>query len=244
MIDSCRYHRAIDRHFAGTIAVRAERALREHLPDCGACDAYYRRHLVLEAMTPGALGAQRRIARSLGLAPRRRWAIHLAVATAFAAAVVLVALRPQDDVTMTARGAHPASELVAYQIHGHGHAELREAMAPGDELSFAYRNLAGKPYLLVFAVDDTRRVYWYYPAWTDPARAPTALAISSSNELVELPEAIRHDIAGTSLAIYAAFVTRPWSTVEVEARAAGVAFGGAIELEAPIAPVYRVEVHP
>jgi hypothetical protein len=146
---------------------------------------------------------------------------------------------------MTARGAAPASELVAYQIRGERHGELHDAMARDDELSFAYRNLAVKPYLLVFGVDDTHRIYWYYPAWPDPGRVPSAIPIAASREqLVELPEAIRHDIAGTSLSIYAAFVTRPWTTVEVEARAAGVAFGAPIHLETPIAPVYRVAVQP
>jgi hypothetical protein len=246
MTDSCRYRRAIDRHFGGTIPPAAERALRAHLSGCTPCDAYYRRHLLLEAMTPRSLGAQRRIARGLGMAsaPRTRWTFPIAAIAAFVAVLGLIALRSDGGTpsTMTARGGRPTSALVAYLIRGDDHAELRHAMSPADELSFAYRNLATKPYLLVFGVDDTHRVYWYYPAWSDPARAPSAVAISASTELIELPEAIRHDIAGKSLAIYAAFVTRPWTTVEVEARAASVPFGAPIVLEARVDPAYSVAV--
>src|SRR5215468_3913379 len=115
MIDRCHFRRAIDRHFAGTIAVSAESALRTHLPTCGACDAYYRRHLLLEAMTPNALGPQQRLSRALGIARpvRRRWWVQLATATAIAGVLAFVAIH--RDGGMTERGgAPPASQLIAF----------------------------------------------------------------------------------------------------------------------------------
>src|SRR5262245_31357303 len=145
MRDRCSYRRSIDRHFAGMIATSAERALRAHLPECKVCDAYYRRHLVLEAMTPAALGPQRRLANGLGIArhpTRALWLAPLAVA-AMLACVVLFARG--TEVRMTERGDRVASELVAFRIHGAVHEELGATFAADGELSFAYRNSAGKP---------------------------------------------------------------------------------------------------
>ena len=247
MTDACAFRRSIDRHFAGTIAVGAERALRAHLPSCDRCDRYYRRHLVLEAMTPSALGAQQRLARGIVRQPRLTSARVLVAAAAMASVIAVVAIRRGDggrsDVELGVRGApHPASELVAFRIRGAAHEPLADAMTSDDELSFAVRNVAGAPYLVVFGVDQARRVYWYYPAWTDAARPPAAVAIDASLELVELPEAIHHDLAAGPLWVYAAFVARPWSTTEVEARVAAVAPGSPIALDAPVAPTYRVAV--
>src|SRR5262245_4374923 len=85
----CSEARAIDRHFAGTISVAGERTLRAHLPGCDACRVYYRRHLVVEATLPGALGAERRLARGLGIAaPARRWVPAAMVAVGALAAVL------------------------------------------------------------------------------------------------------------------------------------------------------------
>ena len=49
-----------------------------------------------------------------------------------------------------------------------------------DELAFAYRNAAGKSHLMVFGVDQTGHVYWYFPSWVDPASNPVAIAVRAA----------------------------------------------------------------
>jgi len=236
----CPQSRAVDRHFAGTISIARERALRSHLGGCEPCRRRYHRHLILEAALPRALGARRRLARGLGLAHRRRvLPALLLIATTCAFALVM---RSGTTPEVTARGASLGDGVVGFRIRGATHAELQPAdeLAPADELSFAYRSSGEHGYLLVFAVDARGRVYWYYPAWIAPGAPPAAIAIRPAPELVELPEAIRHDVTADRLWIYAAFVDRPWTTAEVEARIG--AGGGPILLDRPIAPRYALAV--
>ena len=58
---------AIDAHFAGTGAPRAEREMRAHLPDCAECHGYYEQHLLLASLDPAGLSSEVRLARGLGL---------------------------------------------------------------------------------------------------------------------------------------------------------------------------------
>src|SRR5262249_22412971 len=109
---------------------------------------------------------------------------------------------------------------------------------------FAYRSTGEHAYLAVFAVDDRGRVYWYFPAWSDGHHPPAAIPIQRSDRLVELPEAVRQDLAGDRLWLYAAFVDRPWITPEIEARAAVASPGGPILLDDWIAPRSQLTVRP
>jgi hypothetical protein len=226
--------RAIDRHFAGSISVADERAMRAHVSGCDACRGYYDRHVIVEAAL-GGLGAQRRLAVGLGLRAGRasRW---LAPAMCAAAAcVVLVAWRLADAPAMVERGGQ-IDDIAGFRVRDQVPLSRAGAIARDDEVSFAYRAGRDHGFLAVFARDDAGRVYWYFPAWTDPHTAPSAVAIRASADLVELPEAIRHDIAGTRLWIYAAFLDRPWTTVEIESRLAGSAPGEPVEIERVVAP--------
>jgi len=88
-----------------------------------------------------------------------------------------------------------------------------------DELAFDYSNPGGKTHLMVFAVDETRRVYWFHPAWTDENENPTAIPIAMTTDQEkrhELREAIRHPFEGHRLTIHGLFVDRPITVREVE----------------------------
>jgi hypothetical protein len=229
----------IDRHFAGRISVADERAMRDHVASCEACRGRYRRHLVVEALDPDALGTQRRLAVGLGLRPRRRARWLVPAVLAFAAWALVVGGRGGSHHDMTARGGG-RDDVVGFRVRDG--AVLAGAISRDDELSFAYRATGAHGFLAVFAIDVAGRVYWYYPAWTDAGTAPAAVAIHASPDLVELPEAIRHDLHAGALWIYAAFLDRPWTTVEIEARV--VAPGVPVVLDGVVAPQYRLEVRP
>ena len=76
--------------------------------------------------------------------------------------------------------------------------------------------------LLVFGVDEYRNVYWYYPAWTDPAANPVAVTISDQPGQYELGEAISHKLKGRSLTIYGIFIEEAISVRRVEDMVSGM----------------------
>jgi hypothetical protein len=249
---------AIDAHFAGHASPAAEAAMRAHLPACPDCRDCYRRHHLLAGLDPSAPSAEERLARGLGFprrAPARaRWlAFGLPLTGAVAAAVIFVCApsgRPSGDHVArvmdapvargTAATAAPAARLFIYRFSAAG-ARFDAAGAPArapqlvdrsmrgrDELAFAYTNPSGRRYVAIFGVDESRRVYWFHPAWPAGAPAPRAIPAAPGPEPHELPEAIRHDIAGRHLTIRAAFADRPLAVEDVEAAVRSGADSGAL----------------
>jgi hypothetical protein len=225
-VSGCTESAQIERHFAGTISPRAERAMREHMSACAPCLDLYRRHLLLSRLDPGAPAPEERIGRGLGLvrrgSPRVRGALGL-TAVAAAAAMVLV-LRVDDGWTdgLSARGhlgapAERTSRVFVYEVGPDGRAlPAGDSLKRGDELAFAYENGAGRRRLAIFGVDERRHVYWFFPAWTRAADDPVAIPIASDAERHELPEAIRHTFEGTQLEIHALFLDDPLSVRQIE----------------------------
>jgi hypothetical protein len=230
---------AIDAHFAGRASPAAEAAMRAHLPACPDCRDCYRRHHLLSGLDPSARSAEERIARGLGFprrAPaRRRWlAFGLPLAGAVAAAVIFVwapSGRPGGDhaagskESPVARGpaatTAPATRLFIYRFDAAGSRArapelVDRSMRGRDELAFAYTNPTGRRYVAIFGVDESRHVYWFHPAWPTGAPAPRAIPAAPGPEPHELPEAIRHEIAGRHLTIRAAFADRPLAVEDVE----------------------------
>jgi hypothetical protein len=221
-VDPC-VRRLVDAHFRGDIAAESERRMRAHLPRCATCRGYYERHLVLEKLDPAALGPELRIARGLGLRPRTKTGAAWAFAGACAAAAVVVAVlpraRPMSSEVFAARGASSSApaEIFAYRATPSERLGAHASVRAGDALAFAYTNAAGFHRLLVYGVDERHHVYWYYPAWLDPMDDPHAVPISPGPELRELPEAIRHDLAGKRLTVHAVFVDDDVTVKRVEA---------------------------
>jgi hypothetical protein len=248
----------VDAHFAGTIAPADERAMRGHLDGCGECRARYRRQLVLAKLDPQALSADVRIAQGLGLRnehARARFAWPAAGALVAIAATILLFLRapslPPSGDGFTARGgdtgASPqsiaASPLRVYRVPskeeaGGGPLPVFEAIDRHAELAFAYENQDRKKYLMIFAVNESGRVYWFYPGWTNPADNPKAIAITVDAGLHELPDAVVHRFEGSRLDIHALFLDEPMTVREVE-QAIG---GGTLSVRGAIDHVERFGV--
>lgn len=193
----CPQRPLVDRHFAEAITPREERTLRGHLPGCDACRAHYERYLLLARLDRSVAPASRRIARGLGVSPRRRWIVAPLAAGLGVAAIAAVLLLPLGRAPeFTPRGGEldRAGQAVrVYRIAGPGAAAqpiLDGAIRPGDELAFAYENQRGWKHLLIYASDATGRRYWYHPAWTDAAANPVAIAIAAGAARHELPEAV------------------------------------------------------
>jgi hypothetical protein len=233
---------AIADHFAGRGTPAAEAALRAHLLECAACDARYRRHLLLARLDPRALPAAERLGRGLGFSGRRPaarpgwWALRLCVP---AAAILLFVLIPHRRGAPGGAGpAAPGEELAArgrapgapsfwtYRLGGDGVPRLADrTIGRADEVAFAYSNAAGKPFLMIFGVDEHRHVYWFHPDWRPGTPAPGALEAHAGPGPYELPEAIRQPFDGARLRLFAAFGERRFDAAMVQAAVRGAPDG-------------------
>lgn len=255
--ERCLMTARVDRHFARTLAPAGERAMREHLPTCTECRARYEKQLLLEQLDPDAAGPQARIASGRGMGearPLARGAAPLMGALAVAAMIAFLFIRPSGrdpDAGFTARGggdggdaAAQSSYVVVYRRGvDAGASRAGDSIHRSDELTFTYGNPLGKRYLMVFGVDERRRVFWYYPAWSDPKENPTSISIAPGTGT--LPDAVRHDLEGSKLEIHAVFTNSPLTVTQVEGLVSGApagqtpAFGpGSID------PTIRLEVVP
>jgi hypothetical protein len=241
----------IDRHFAGRVAPHGERRMRAHLVDCGDCRGHYERHLRLAAVDPQAAVPRReRLARGLGLAAAssgpvttRRWFAFAATAAAACTVALLVIGLPRtsSDSQPRAGGVTPGSQLLVYELTAGGVRQAVSELRAGSALAFAYANITHRRHLLVFAVDETRRVYWFHPAWQKLADNPVAIDIAPDEALHELPQAISHRFTGRHLQIFGVFVDRALSVLEIEALVARAPWDQ-LHLDIAEADVTRLDV--
>lgn len=233
---TCPEQHKVDSHFARSISVADERSMREHLPGCASCRKRYERQLLLEQLDPAAAGPGPRLAHGLGLelagsSPPANVRLlsrpqigAIAGALALAACIALLYRSPKTDVDTSgfaARGGatQDATEVTVYRGASTANAIAVRAGASiqkGDELAFAYANPGGKRYLMIFGVDEHRHVYWYYPAWNDPAATPSSVPIEPTAVARPLPDAVRHGLDGTSLVVHAVFTDKPLDVHTVE----------------------------
>jgi hypothetical protein len=215
--------RSIDAHFAGRIGPAEAQRMFEHLAACSGCRRYFERHQLLAALDPRAPTVEDRLARGLGIGPRPRprWSLWAPLSVALAAACLLVLLRPVKSGEPVPRGGPLASDLIAVRVpKGSARERLPKSgrLAPTDELAFAYVNPEKYERLMVFATDERGRVYWYYPAWTDPAANPVAIEIRPGDRPSELGEAVAHAFQGRSLTLYGLFLHDAPTVRQIEAQ--------------------------
>ncbi|MGC4087580.1 MAG: hypothetical protein QM756_06745 [Polyangiaceae bacterium] len=99
---------------------------------------------------------------------------------------------------------------------------LGEHLAAGDGLLFSYTNLGARPfeYLMIFAVDASKNVRWFYPAYENAGTDPKAVRIEAGRAQVSLAELVHQDFQPGPLSIYALFAHQALAVSEVERWAA------------------------
>jgi hypothetical protein len=208
----------IARHFAGELGAPDERRMRRHLSRCDACRALYDVQLLLEGDDPDA--RRDRLARALFTGPPRpdrRRVLSWSVAGAAAAALLLVLVLPRllDEPGPRIKGGDGRDQgrFVSIAVYSRGDdgelARVRGVVGNRRPLAFAYTNRSKQRLdrLLLFGVDDANEVYWFYPAWTDPDKNPSAVPVRVGDG-VELSEEVTHDYTGSRLRLFALFSRR------------------------------------
>jgi hypothetical protein len=219
----------VDRTFDAAPRASSAAAMRAHLAGCAACRRRYQRRLIAEAALPdGAQRAGDRLWREIqrvAAAPRRtprRW--PLAVAAAVAASLVLVVglvRRGPDPVARGGAGIAPPPALHLFQAVGGMATPAADRIHASDGLLFAYSNPgAAYSHLMVFAVDEARRVYWFYPPYQRHGDDPQAVPIEPGRSGVELAEEIHQPLEPGPLRLFALFLPRPERVLAVEAAVA------------------------
>lgn len=225
--------RRVDRVFGdGAIAPGSARRLRAHLADCERCQRRYHRQLLAEAALPdGEARAADRLWREVRVVARDRaaldrpWWIPGAFALAGIAVLLVIRARPAPEAFLP-RGstdvtAAPPALHVFRAVTGSAAEPLPDHVRSGDGLLFAYSNpTRAYSYLMVFAVDEQRRVYWYYPAYQRPGDDPEAIPIEAGREGVELNEVIRQPLPAGRVRLVSLFLSRPLRVLAVEAAVA------------------------
>lgn len=205
----------------GLLPPPQQRKLFRHMEVCGECHALYSAQLWAEQCGPAGDHARRaRLERSLfgqaeakpvsWIMSRRTWGLAGAASTCALLILVLVRLWPGDTFQDKGLSQDELSRHVSISAYkrtaGGEFTPVRETIRSRDQLAFAYSNTSerGLDHLLLFGVDERGTIYWYYPAWTDPSRNPSALPIRRGTG-VELPEQVGHRYEGDQLRIFALF---------------------------------------
>lgn len=112
----------------------------------------------------------------------------------------------------------------SFQVYRVRHGTAPEAVgtriAPDDGLLFAYSNGAASDFefLSIFAIDASRRVRWFFPAYENSGDAVArSIAIERGVADAVLPDIVEHDFAPGPMTIYALFARRAFFISDVEA---------------------------
>ena len=158
--------------------------------------------------------------------PSRSW--HWLVPTVSAVAAVLVLLlvvRQEDGSIGEFRAKSNANQVSAdtwvgidIYLVGDEPTLLSQSFPPRAGLLFSYTNAekSGFSYLMVFAVDESGKVYWFHPAYDDASTDPESISIGHSQTSAELSEVIRHEYPLGPIVFYGLFSDHPLKVSDVE----------------------------
>jgi hypothetical protein len=156
------------------------------------------------------------------------------------------AAAPMGTEAFAARGEGPTSAPEALRVFrvrpGAQPQAVSSRIGRADELAFAYRNTAGKRYVMVYGIDSEGAVHWYHPAWTDPADAPRAVRASAAQGWTELPEAVRHPLEGERLSLHLLLLDAPLRVTDVEALQEGLEPNARLPIDGAVQETFEVEL--
>lgn len=160
--------------------------------------------------------------------PRRL--LYLAPVLAAAASVMLyVAVDTQPEFQARTGSAIKADRWISidvYRSHTEqtGYQRVTTQIRPDDALAFAVTNRPPSEYQygMIFAVDSSARVFWYYPAYLEAGSDPTSIEIRPGPKPQELGDAVRHDLSPGWLRVFGVLTREPLKVEQVESIVQGM----------------------
>lgn len=213
----------IDAHFAARSNPTDEAELRRHMLACDACHNYYERYLLLARFDRKIASPKQRLRAGLRFESTRKRNFWLLTGSSFALATACLALfftvrLPSRHAAFETRSGvfQPQATIQIYEVVK-GRAQLAGSFLSADaELAFTYRNPENFSHLMIFAVDSSQQIYWYYPAWTRAPENPSSLAIRPTEGWVELSEAVKQPMAAGQVMLYALFSHAAYNVQDLE----------------------------
>ena len=159
--------------------------------------------------------------RRLGFLP---WATCLAAAACVGLFVTFGLDRDAENPEFRAKSAGALSDAQRWagiQVHRvvspQKLEQLGDEMSAQDGLLFSYTNIGPTPFrhLMIFGLDASGEVRWFYPTYDQPGTNPKSIAIEARSH-VSLGDVIGHDYAAGPLTIHALFTREPLSVSQVE----------------------------
>jgi hypothetical protein len=256
-------------YLVGEVTRSQSEEIEEHLSLCGVCrkELESLRDMTGRIGKPAGRGEERdhlpdirrRIEKG-DLAIRRKSRKWPVIASACVLLVALAALvffllrsgEPDDEFRVKS-DLPPATEqdrwvgIQAFSVGDSGTpAALRDVHKKSDYLVFSYTNLGESPYdfMMIFAVDERGRVYWFHPAYTQAGEDPVSVKISRGAERVELREKVRHEYPEGRLWIYGLFTNEPMKVSSIEKMLKAAEPGERIPLQGSAQHVLALEIKP
>jgi hypothetical protein len=222
-------HLLVDRHFDALNSAGDDGRMWRHLAGCERCRVRYRGRSLLELLdADGSLARTReRLGRTLFASRRPPRERGLRAGAALSAVLLLVVFWPSTRDVFQARGTERTTQsseqpsVTLFQMQRAQKPERVGTLLRHDAaLAIAYRNPGPRPfsYLMVFATDAQRRIYWFAPLWRHAADNPRALAVASGDAQHELNQAVRHALPAGKLELVVLFSRKPYTVREIEAR--------------------------
>jgi hypothetical protein len=226
-------HELVRGHFSGGNSAFGDRRLFRHLRRCESCRGEYRTYAALESLDrDGDTRARERMARAIFPPASRRPALFgasVGVLALASAAFVISAQRSNDHFQARGGVEQPAARatpsLEVFRLGSGGRSERAGSTIRADEaLAFSFVNPraadgtpGGASFLMVFARDAGGHVFWFWPAWDNPADDPGSLPIATTLHPMELGESVRHPLQAGPLTIFGLFTERRYHVTQIEA---------------------------
>jgi hypothetical protein len=132
--------------------------------------------------------------------------------------------RPIDSVEFVARGstAEKLDSWVSIRVFRKTPSDyqlIRDGLTVDDVLAFAYDNRSGTSldFLMIFAVDQSGRIFWYYPAFLDESENPKSIKIADTIRTPKmLPDEVQHGYQPGLLRMFAVFSSEALDVKRIE----------------------------
>ena len=94
-----------------------------------------------------------------------------------------------------------------------------DRLVTGRPIAVAYEDRSSEPfpYLMVFGVDDTGRIYWLFPEYADVNENPLSIDARHDGGYISLPEEVTHDFHPGRVRFYGLFTRSPLDVRRIEA---------------------------